>query len=258
MGPPRKRRKLLPLDRLRVRRTKFRPRKFDALHGMSRFEERTGGVTEKMFARAMELIGKPGLSRREAISVPAAKDYLHSLKAYWPDYEDIRRLFPRGLKGKTVVQLAGSFGPFMLFLQEEEKARAIVVDPDRVAEQVAREFGLKNFVRASAQNTTLPSSSVDCLHAAYFLDTDYIYVQEGFLRSERDRQKTIQGFENIFREAARVLKPGGIFFITSFNPPEGMNYNRFLHSAGFEVVEREPVAGEKHQYQKLVLRKKRR
>jgi len=189
-----------------------------------------------MFRSAMEKLKCPEVTRKEAESTEGWDrgwhDYTHTLKEYSFEYGVARKLLENKLKGKTIVHLGGNFGIFMLFLQEVKKARAMVVDPKGIAEEVAREFGLRNFVKARAQETGLPDNSVDFLLAKNLLQESYL--GQGYGR--RDRPSIMEEtFQGIFSEAARILKPGGFFLATGYSPPKHGDPFRFANSAGLEL-----------------------
>jgi len=199
-------RRLGPIHRVRLKLENFHYKHFSADAEMARFERRKKGISDRMFKSAAEKCGYGGITTDSVTvwSYPNLLDYTHALGDYHYDYDILRRLFRNRLRGKKIVHLGGNFGVFMLFLQEVKKARAMVVDPDKVAESVAKEFGLKNFLRATAQRTTLPNNSVDCLFAIGLLDRTY-------LRMGVTPKEIKKNFEDVFRESARVLKPGGFF-----------------------------------------------
>jgi SAM-dependent methyltransferase len=161
---------------------------------------------------AMTQLFAQGPLRRFSIRTRAPGQRFESNENYLADrisnIEDYRKLFGpfSAFEGKTVLELGCSKGYLLDAFLEREKFTAIGADIDaRVLDHGRRQYGHRiQFVQTTPVSIPLPESSVDVI---YTIDT--------IEHLSRPRE--------IFRDAFRILKPGGVFLI-HFGPwynPQG-------------------------------------
>lgn len=108
--------------------------------------------------------------------------------------------------GKHFLHIASSTGVLGKFL-ENMRATAVNLDSDKVYSQIAKKLGNQNSVRADATRP-LPfaSNSFNCLITDHFVFAKYKLI---------DMHPEHEGSQAVLKEAARVLRPDGIFVINA-------------------------------------------
>ena len=161
-------------------------------------------------------------------------------------YAPIHRLlekFSRGnFRGKTILHLGASTGLYTMFLQEKG-ARAIALDINQAANEIAKRIGNRNIVRANAQLSKslkelaprfLPfkSNSMNAVVSDHFLFSGYTEVDDIKGRSIDHSTSLL-----VMVELYRILKPGGIavlnFRVDSFGKEKDVKQ---IEKMGFKVI----------------------
>jgi SAM-dependent methyltransferase len=121
-------------------------------------------------------------------------------KTYYSEIDRYLGRYMAGAKGQSVLDLA--CGPGRLAMLASPDTRIVGVDVSGVAIEMARErhAGLANFSfeRMDAHKLAFPDASFD--HVLFVDAIEHVF-----------------DVEDVFAEAARVLKPGGGFFVTVAN-----------------------------------------
>lgn len=111
--------------------------------------------------------------------------------------------FCPSLSGKTILQLACNFGPFLHFLKHQEGVTVVGVDTASAATKYAQEHGL-NVLNASAAALPFRDRSFDMIVSCNFLCPSYMNaITEG--------RPELMIFP-VVREIERTLVPGGLLF----------------------------------------------
>lgn len=120
---------------------------------------------------------------------------------------------------KSVVDVGCGFGKLVIPLKERDRSMHVTgIDLAapllRLAHRRALEAGLEiDFIQADAERTGLPDASVDCVVSYWLL--------------HELPPEAILGY---FREARRILKPGGVIANFDMHTAPGGNIGMFLHS----------------------------
>jgi SAM-dependent methyltransferase len=146
-------------------------------------------------------------------------DLMHSSIEYIYLHLAMKSFFP-SLNGKTILQLACNFGPFLHFLKQQEGATVFGVDTAVAAGQYAQEHGV-NVLKASAAALPFRDGSFDLVVSSNFLCPFYMNAIKAY-----GQDPIIQP---VMREVERTLKPGGLFF-SQFE--SGPNQTRSLTRLG--------------------------
>lgn len=104
------------------------------------------------------------------------------------------------LKNKSIATIPSSYGSFVAYLSEIEKANAMGVDLNPMAVKVAQ-YKAINVHEGNAENLKMiDDETIDAIVSKHFLDICYI--------------NNPQTIKNILTEFKRILKPEGIMIIT--------------------------------------------
>lgn len=176
------------------------------------------------------------------------------------EYTILDYLYHGNLRGKKILHLGGSTGPFMKFLKGKG-AKTAVIDTDHIALKDTKKRQV-NAVRANAiitknktnHNQINPNSknpkylpfkenSFDILISNHFLFSNYhkhYFNDPGF----EEKKQSIRTSEQSLQEFNRILKTGGRLIVVATHPEELLDlikYKKFFKIHGFAV---EKVFGE--------------
>ncbi len=148
-----------------------------------------------------------------------------------PHYAPVHRLllkYGSGLRGKKLVHIASSLGLYTQFLQSLG-VKAIGLDMNTAALNVAKKIGNRRGVRGDAQFLPVRNNALDYVLADHFLLANY---------------GPIRGVEReFFAQIHRVLRPGGILIVSSISKLGLRIYPDVLTGLGFKVLQRPKVYG---------------
>jgi len=168
------------------------------------------------------------------------------LPSYAPELVALRRFLDArnqksSLKGKRILHVGAGYGEFAYALRKFFKADALGVDySDKNVDTGKRFLGPDHVRCGNVTHLMEPDESRDAVVSDNFVGVDYLKPEEE---------------ERVITEARRVLKPGGIFVVSSpieveYHPAFDRGWEKVFHS-GVSIDERSGTFKDL-----LVLRKK--
>lgn len=122
-----------------------------------------------------------------------------------------------GRNDLTGAQLGCSYGPYLLYLQEERGLRGFVgIDNDPIAIKYAESIGVKVLLH-DARKLPFADASQDVIFTSHFLDPMYCSLVDSANGVDPQKSSPVF-FREVMREVHRVLRPGGIHIMDNEYP----------------------------------------